>query len=79
MIISAHWFPRLLSSVRLEQSRGGHVYLAMDTIALFLLAVNVLLAVILFDAEVQDEPRRRLERVEARRRALRAKDDDGLR
>jgi hypothetical protein len=48
----------------------------METIALFLLAVNVLLAVILFDAELQDEPRRRLERVEARRRALRNKDSD---
>lgn len=51
-------------------------YVDMDTIALLLLAVNVLLAIVLFDAELQDEPRRRLERVEARRRALRAKDDD---
>ncbi len=48
----------------------------MDALALFLFAVDFLLALILLDAEWQDEPRRRLERVEARRQALRRKDID---
>ena len=46
----------------------------MDTIILLLFALDLLLALILLDVELSDEPRRRLERVEARRRALR-KDD----
>jgi hypothetical protein len=48
----------------------------MDALALFLLAVDFLLAVMLLDAEWQDEPRRRRERVEARRQALRERDLD---
>jgi len=51
-------------------------YLVMDALALFLFAVDFLLAVILLDAEWEDEPRRRLEQVEARRQALRRKDTD---
>jgi hypothetical protein len=47
----------------------------MDALALFLLAVDFLLAVMLLDAEWQDEPRRR-ERVEARRQALQERDLD---
>jgi hypothetical protein len=46
----------------------------METLTLFLMAVNVLLAVILLDVESKAEPRRRLERVEARRQALRNRD-----
>jgi hypothetical protein len=48
----------------------------MDGLALFLLALNLLLALILLDAESEDESRRRLERVEARRQALRKQDLD---
>jgi len=48
----------------------------MDAVALFLLAVNLLLGLILLDAEREDETRRRMERVEARRQALRRKDID---
>jgi hypothetical protein len=48
----------------------------MTGLALFLLALDFLLALILFDAESEDEPRRRLERVEARRIALRQRDRD---
>ncbi len=48
----------------------------MDAILLFLFAVDFLLAVILLDVEWTDEPRRRLERVEARRQALRKNDAD---
>jgi hypothetical protein len=48
----------------------------MDALALFLLALNFLLALILLDAESEDESRRRLERVEARRQALRGQDVD---
>ena len=48
----------------------------MDALALFLLALNFLLTLILFDAESEDESRRRLERVEARRQALRRQDVD---
>lgn len=48
----------------------------MDALALFLLAVNLLLALILLDAESEDESRRRVERVEARRQALRERDID---
>lgn len=77
MIIGVGWFPSN-PEVQSEQSCGGPCYLAMETIALLLLAVNLLLAVILFDAELQDEPRRRLERVEARRRALRNEDSDRM-
>ena len=43
-------------------------------LTLFLFAADFLLALILLDAESQDEPRRRLERVEARRQALRKSD-----
>jgi len=46
----------------------------MNTLTLFLTAADFLLALMLLDAEWQDEPRRRLERVEARRRALRKND-----
>jgi hypothetical protein len=48
----------------------------MSALTLFLFAANFLLAMILLDAERQDEPRRRLERVEARRQALRKNDPD---
>jgi hypothetical protein len=48
----------------------------MDVLALFLLAVNFLLVLILLDAESEEESRRRLERVEARRQALREQDID---
>ncbi len=48
----------------------------MAALALFLLALDFLLAVMLLDAEWEDEPRRRLERVEARRQALRQKEVD---
>ena len=48
----------------------------MDVIILMLLALDLLLAVILLDVELEDEPRRRLERVEARRQALRRRDSD---
>lgn len=41
---------------------------------LALLAVDLLLALILLDVERDAEPRRRLERVEARRRELRKRD-----
>ena len=43
----------------------------MDIIFLFLFALDFLLLVMLLDAERADEPRRRLERVAARRSALR--------
>lgn len=46
----------------------------MDVLKLFLLAVDLLLAVILLDVEREAEPKRRLERAEARRRALRDRD-----
>jgi len=46
----------------------------MNALVLFLLALDFLLALILFDAERDDEARRRLERVEERRRALRRND-----
>ena len=46
----------------------------MDALILFLFAVDFLLAVMQLDAEWADEPRRRLERVEARRQALRRED-----
>jgi hypothetical protein len=46
----------------------------MNALVLFLLALDFLLALILFDAEREDEAKRRLERVEARRQALRRKD-----
>jgi hypothetical protein len=48
----------------------------MDALILFLFALDFLLALILLDTEWQDEPRRRLERVEARRQALRKNDTD---
>jgi hypothetical protein len=48
----------------------------MDALTLFLLALDFLLAVMLLDAERDDESRCRLERVEARRRALRQKERD---
>ena len=48
----------------------------MDALILFLFAVDFLLAVMLLDAECADEPRRRLERVEARRQAMRRKEAD---
>jgi len=48
----------------------------MDAVILFMFAVDLLLTLILIDVESQDEPRRRLERVEARRRALRSRDGD---
>lgn len=48
----------------------------MDVIILMLMAVDLLLAVILLDVESENEPRRRLERVEARRQALRRRDND---
>ena len=48
----------------------------MDALTLFLFALDFLLAVMLLDAEWADEPRRRLERVEARRQALRRKETD---
>ncbi|HUL05518.1 MAG TPA: hypothetical protein VLV76_04245 [Candidatus Acidoferrum sp.] len=48
----------------------------MTALVLFLLALDFLLALILFDAEREDEARRRLERVEERRQALRRKDRD---
>jgi hypothetical protein len=51
-------------------------YLVMDALTLFLFALDFLLAVMLLDAEWTDEPRRRLERVEARRQALRRKETD---
>lgn len=47
----------------------------MDVIILILLALDLLLAVILMDVESDAEPRRRLERVEARRQALRRRDN----
>ena len=46
----------------------------MDALMLFLFALDFLLAVMLLDAERTDEPRRRLEHVEARRRALRRRE-----
>jgi hypothetical protein len=48
----------------------------MDALTLFLFALDFLLAVMLLDAEWTDEPRRRLERVEARRQALRRNETD---
>jgi hypothetical protein len=48
----------------------------MAALALFLLALDFLLAVMLLDAEWEDEPQRRLERVEARRQALRRRGSD---
>ena len=48
----------------------------MTALALFLLALDFLLAVMLLDAEWEDEARRLPERVEARRRALRQKEID---
>jgi hypothetical protein len=48
----------------------------MTALTLFLLALDFLLAVMLLDAEWDDESRRRLEHVEARRRALRKGDLD---
>jgi hypothetical protein len=48
----------------------------MTALTLFLLALDFLLAVMLLDAEWEDESRRRPERVEARRRALRQKESD---
>jgi hypothetical protein len=51
-------------------------YSIMSALTLFLTALDFLLALILLDAEWEDEPRRRLERVEARRRALRGDDGD---
>jgi hypothetical protein len=48
----------------------------VNALTLFLFAVDFLLALILLDAEAADEPRRRLERVEARRQALRSSDTD---
>jgi hypothetical protein len=48
----------------------------MTALTLFLLALDFLLAVMLLDAEWEDESRRRLERVDARRRALRQKEID---
>lgn len=48
----------------------------MNALTLFLTALDFLLALILLDAEWEEEPRRRLERVEARRRALRGHDGD---
>jgi hypothetical protein len=42
-----------------------------NALLLFLMAVDFLLAVMLFDAERDDEPRRRAARVEARRQAMR--------
>jgi hypothetical protein len=48
----------------------------MDGLALFLLAFDILLVLILLDAEAEEESRRRLERVEARRQALRRQDRD---
>jgi len=43
----------------------------MDVLFLFLFALDFLLLVMLLDAERADEPRRRRERVAARRHALR--------
>ena len=48
----------------------------MTALALFLLALDFLLAIMLLDAEWDDESRRLPERVEARRRALRQKEID---
>jgi hypothetical protein len=48
----------------------------MDALALFLLALNFLLTLILLDAEADAESRRRLDRVEARRQALRRHDSE---
>jgi len=48
----------------------------MTALTLFLLALDFLLAVMLLDAEWDDEQRQRLERVETRRRALRKEDLD---
>jgi hypothetical protein len=48
----------------------------MDALILFLFALDFLLAVMLLDAEREDEPRRRLERVEARRQAMRREEND---
>jgi hypothetical protein len=48
----------------------------MTALTLFLLALDFLLAVMLLDAEWEDESRSRLERVDARRRALRQKEID---
>jgi hypothetical protein len=48
----------------------------MDALILFLFAVDFLLAVMLLDAECADEPRRRLERVEARRQELRRQESE---
>ncbi len=46
----------------------------MDVMILTLLAVDLLLALILLDFERDAAPRRRLERVEARRRELQKRD-----
>jgi hypothetical protein len=46
----------------------------MDVLILMLFAIDLLLTLILLDVELADEPRRRLERVEARRQALRRRD-----
>jgi hypothetical protein len=43
---------------------------------LILMALDLLLAIILLDVERDAEPRRRLERVEARRRELQRRDYD---
>ena len=51
-------------------------YPSMTALTLFLLALDFLLAVMLLDAEWDDESRRRMERVEARRSAVRQKDID---
>jgi hypothetical protein len=47
----------------------------LDLIAICLLAVDSVLALILLNAEVND-PRRRWERVQARREALRRREDE---
>ena len=48
----------------------------MDLIILILLALDLLLAVVLMDVESDAEPRRGLKRVEARRQAMRRRDND---
>ena len=48
----------------------------MTGLTLFLLSLDFLLAIMLLDAEWEDESRRLPERVEARRRVLRQKDLD---
>lgn len=59
-----------------EREGSGYVAGDMDGLALFLLAFDILLVLILLDAEAEEESRRRLERVEARRQALRRQDRD---